>query len=155
VAVVVGESLEQRDDALDSLAALLLIAGPLGLALTGIAGYLVTAAALRPVERMRARAAAISAGAEGGRMPEPQGDDELARLARTLNEMLARLEAHSTASARSSPTPRTSCARRWRSCAPSSSSRCAARRASTSSRARCARRPRRPTACRSSPRTCW
>jgi signal transduction histidine kinase len=26
-------------------------------------------------------------------MPEPQGDDELARLARTLNEMLARLEA--------------------------------------------------------------
>jgi signal transduction histidine kinase len=93
VAVVVGESLEQRDDALDSLAALLLIAGPLGLALTGIAGYLVTAAALRPVERMRARAAAISAGAEGGRMPEPQGDDELARLARTLNEMLARLEA--------------------------------------------------------------
>jgi len=93
VAVVVGESLEQRDDALNSLAALLLIAGPLGLALTGLAGYLVTAAALRPVERMRARAAAISAGEEGGRMPEPQGDDELARLARTLNEMLARLEA--------------------------------------------------------------
>jgi two-component system, OmpR family, sensor kinase len=93
VAVVVGESLEQRDDALDSLAALLLIAGPLGLALTGIAGYLVTAAALRPVERMRARAAAISAGEEGGRMPEPEGDDELARLARTLNEMLARLQA--------------------------------------------------------------
>jgi signal transduction histidine kinase len=93
VAVVVGESLEQRDDALNSLAALLLIAGPLGLALTGIAGYLVTAAALRPVERMRARAAAISAGEEGGRMPEPQGDDELARLARTLNEMLARLQA--------------------------------------------------------------
>ena len=26
-------------------------------------------------------------------MPEPQGDDELARLARTLNEMLTRLEA--------------------------------------------------------------
>jgi signal transduction histidine kinase len=93
VAVVVGESLEQRDDALDSLAALLLIAGPLGLAVTGIAGYLVTSAALRPVERMRARAAAISAGEEGGRMPEPQGDDELARLARTLNEMLARLQA--------------------------------------------------------------
>ena len=90
---MIGESLEQRDDALNSLAALLLIAGPLGLVLTGLAGYLVTAAALRPVERMRARAAAISAGEEGRRMPEPVGDDELARLARTLNQMLARLQA--------------------------------------------------------------
>jgi signal transduction histidine kinase len=93
VVVVIGESLEQRDDALDSLAALLLVAGPLGLVLTGLAGYLVTAAALRPVERMRARAAAITATEGGGRLPVPAGDDELARLGRTLNEMLARLEA--------------------------------------------------------------
>jgi heavy metal sensor kinase len=93
VVVIVGESLEQRDDALDALAALLLVAGPLGLVLTGLAGYLVTAAALRPVERMRARAAAITAAEEGGRLPVPPGDDELARLGRTLNEMLARLEA--------------------------------------------------------------
>jgi two-component system OmpR family sensor kinase len=93
VVMVVGESLEQRDDALDSLAALLLVAGPLGLAVTGIAGYLVTAAALRPVERMRARAAAITAAEQGGRLPVPPGDDELARLGRTLNEMLTRLEA--------------------------------------------------------------
>jgi signal transduction histidine kinase len=92
VVVVVGESLEQRDDALDSLAALLLLLGPLGLALTGFAGYLVTSAALRPVERMRARAAAITDTEEGGRLPVPAGDDEIARLGRTLNEMLARLE---------------------------------------------------------------
>jgi signal transduction histidine kinase len=93
VVLVIGESLEQRDDALNSLAALLLVAGPLGLALTGIAGYLVTAAALRPVERMRARAAAITAAEEGGRLPVPPGDDELTRLGITLNEMIARLEA--------------------------------------------------------------
>jgi two-component system OmpR family sensor kinase len=30
---------------------------------------------------------------EGRRLPQPEGDDEIARLARTLNDMLARLEA--------------------------------------------------------------
>src|SRR5262245_35683811 len=93
VVLVIGESLEQRDDALNSLAALLLVAGPLGLALTGLAGYLVTAAALRPVERMRARAAAITAAEAGERLPVPPGDAELTRLGITLNEMIARLEA--------------------------------------------------------------
>ena len=49
----------------------------------------------------------------------------------------------------------TSCARRWRSCAPSSSSRCAASTPRRSSRPRCARPPRRPTGSPASPRTCW
>jgi len=42
---------------------------------------------------MRRRAEEISATVGGRRLPVPAGDDEVARLARTLNEMLARLEA--------------------------------------------------------------
>jgi signal transduction histidine kinase len=42
---------------------------------------------------MRRRAAAISADTPGERLPVPETGDELERLAETLNEMLARLEA--------------------------------------------------------------
>ncbi len=50
------------------------------------------AAALRPVEAMRSRAAAVS-GTAPGRLPVPRSRDEISRLATTLNEMLTRLEA--------------------------------------------------------------
>jgi two-component system OmpR family sensor kinase len=46
--VVVGTSLEQRDEALTSLLTLLLVGGPVALLLASLAGYGVTAAALRP-----------------------------------------------------------------------------------------------------------
>ena len=42
----------------------------------------------------------------------PDGDDEIGRLATTMNDMLARVEQRSAASSGSSPTPRTSCAAR-------------------------------------------
>jgi two-component system, OmpR family, sensor kinase len=91
--VVVGASLEDRDQALASLRTLLLIGGPIALLLASLAGYGLAAAALRPVERMRARAAAISAEEPGQRLPVTPAQDEVGRLGRTLNEMLARLEA--------------------------------------------------------------
>jgi two-component system OmpR family sensor kinase len=50
----------------------------------------VAGAALRPVERMRARAAAIGDAELGERLPEPGTGDELDRLAGTLNELLER-----------------------------------------------------------------
>jgi signal transduction histidine kinase len=53
----------------------------------------VAAAALRPVERMRRRAAALTAGEAEGRLPVPPSHDEISRLGDTLNEMLARLQA--------------------------------------------------------------
>src|SRR5207253_127638 len=52
----------------------------------------VAAAALRPVEAMRRRAATISAADVGARLPLPQAEDEVRRLGDTLNAMLARLE---------------------------------------------------------------
>ncbi|MGH2953884.1 MAG: ATP-binding protein [Solirubrobacterales bacterium] len=93
VVAVVGSSLDDRDEALSSLAALLAIGGPAALLLASLAGYGAAASALRPVEAMRRRAAVISAGRPGERLPVPSADDEIARLGRTLNEMLGRLEA--------------------------------------------------------------
>jgi signal transduction histidine kinase len=91
--VVVGSSLEARDDAVSSLAALLAIGGPAALLFASLAGYGVAAAALRPVESMRRRASEIQASAPGQRLPVPAVRDEVSRLGDTLNAMLARLEA--------------------------------------------------------------
>jgi signal transduction histidine kinase len=90
--VVVGESLATRDEALHTLALELLIGGPLVLLLVSIAAYRLAAAALRPVERMRRQAAAISLGDRGKSLTVPQTRDEVAQLGETLNELLGRVE---------------------------------------------------------------
>jgi heavy metal sensor kinase len=90
--VVVGASLEDRNDALSSLGTLLLVGGPVALLLASLAGYGVASASLRPVERMRRRAAAISSTEPGQRLPVSPANDEIARLGDTLNAMLTRLE---------------------------------------------------------------
>ncbi len=90
--VVVARSLEAREESLHRLFRELLFASPLALLLASLAGYGLAAAALRPVEAMRRRAAAVS-GTAPGRLPVPSSRDEISRLATTLNEMLGRLEA--------------------------------------------------------------
>src|SRR5579875_2211358 len=91
--VVVGTSLQGRRDMLSELLALLLIGGPVTLAAASAVGWAVAGAALRPVERMRREAAAISVSDRGRRLPVPATRDEIARLGGTLNAMLSRLEA--------------------------------------------------------------
>ena len=54
--------------------------------------WMVVGRTLRPVERIRAQVAGIGVAELDRRVPEPGGDDEIARLAVTMNEMLARLE---------------------------------------------------------------
>jgi two-component system OmpR family sensor kinase len=90
--VVVATALEPSEDARHDLGGLLLLGGPVALALAALAGYGATAASLAPVERMRSRAAAIGA-RDSERLPVPPTEDEIARLGRTLNEMLERLHA--------------------------------------------------------------
>jgi signal transduction histidine kinase len=89
--VVVGTSTQDSSEASLDLEQLLLIGLPAALILASIAGYGVAAAALRPVEAMRARAEEISTAAPDERLPVPETRDEVARLGETLNEMLARL----------------------------------------------------------------
>ncbi len=91
--LVVGASLEDRADALEGLLAQLLVVGPLALLLASVAGYFLAAAALRPVEVMRRRAAEVSTDRPGQRLPLPRARDEIHRLGETLNAMLGRLEA--------------------------------------------------------------
>ncbi len=111
--VIVGTRLDERDDAVQSLGGLLLIGGPVALLLAALTGLGALTAALRPVERMRQRAAAIQDAAPGQRLPVPAAADEIRRLGDTLNAMLWRR--CSLASARSFRTRATSSVRRWRS----------------------------------------
>src|SRR5205807_3196456 len=66
--------------------------GPLALLAVALVGYLVASSALRPVERMRARAGSITEHDLSQRLPLPAARDELGRLGETLNAMLARIE---------------------------------------------------------------
>jgi len=90
--LIVGSSLDDLKEALARLAVIFAVGGPVALALAAGVGWVVAGAALRPVERMRAEAAAISALEPGRRLAVPRTHDELARLGETLNEMLERLE---------------------------------------------------------------
>jgi heavy metal sensor kinase len=90
--LIVGTPRDDADHALDGVRTQLLIGGPLALLLASLLGYLVAGTALRPIERMRARAASISAESYGERLPLPEAEDEVRRLGVTLNAMLDRLD---------------------------------------------------------------
>jgi two-component system, OmpR family, sensor kinase len=92
--VVIGESLDDRDETLSGLVSSFLVGGPVAVLLASLLGYGLATAGLRPVEAIRRRAREISLG--GGareRLPLPEANDEIRRLGRTLNEMLDRLDA--------------------------------------------------------------
>ena len=93
VVVVVGSSLDDRDETLAGLTTLLALGGGGALVLASLAGYVVAGLALRPVESMRRRASLVSGADPGARLPIPPADDEIGRLGRTLNDMLARVDA--------------------------------------------------------------
>src|SRR5215218_4876231 len=71
---------------------LLAVGLPLLLAVVAATTWTVVGRALAPVEAIRAEVDAISAAALHRRVPDPPADDEIGRLARTMNRMLARLE---------------------------------------------------------------
>ena len=75
-AVVVGTSLEAREETLDRLVREFLLGGPVALAIAILSGYGLAAAAFRPVEAMRRRAASIGASTPGSRLPTPRNRDE-------------------------------------------------------------------------------
>jgi heavy metal sensor kinase len=90
--LVVGASLDDQEQTLARLATALAVGGPLALTLVIAVTWFLVGWTLRPVESMRVEAAAISVSAPGRRLPVPNSDDEIARLAETLNAMLERLE---------------------------------------------------------------
>jgi signal transduction histidine kinase len=90
--VLVAGSLEDVRESTTALAGSLLLAVPLSTAaLAGIVWWAV-GRALRPVEAIRARVEQITGAESDQRVPEPTAPDEIARLARTMNAMLGRLQ---------------------------------------------------------------
>lgn len=89
--LVVGVSAEPVRQAHNRLVRLTLLAGPLLMGLVLLASWRTVRAALAPVERIRQEAEAISSLDRRVRLSPVPGEDELARLARTLDGMLDRL----------------------------------------------------------------
>src|SRR5439155_25246699 len=76
--VVVGASLDAVIRAQQRLGIVLAALSPLLIAALAGGGWIVTAAALRPVGDMTSEAEAITLSRVGRRLPQPPGDDEIA-----------------------------------------------------------------------------
>ena len=70
-----------------------LLGFPLAVALAAIGGYLVATRSLAPLDAMARQARRITSESLSKRLPNPNPNDELGRLATVFNETLARLEA--------------------------------------------------------------
>ncbi|WP_395161367.1 sensor histidine kinase [Ilumatobacter sp.] len=97
--IVVGTNLEDVNDVLATTRRSLGIGLPILLLLIAGMIWVVIGRALRPVEAIRSEVADIGGGDLHRRVPEPQTDDEIGRLARTMNAMLDRLETADVAQA--------------------------------------------------------
>ncbi|GIJ58238.1 two-component sensor histidine kinase [Virgisporangium aurantiacum] len=95
--VVVGRPVAEVFHSMGVLRGHLLVVYPLLVIAMGVLGWRVLGAALRPVEQLRVGAESITGSRRDDRLPVPCSEDEIQRLAITLNGMLDRL---STARAR-------------------------------------------------------
>lgn len=91
-ALLVAAPLEDEQETLNTVAALLAVAVPLLLALVALTTWLVTGRALRPVALIRREVDGITAEHLDRRVPVPATGDEIAALAATMNGMLDRLD---------------------------------------------------------------
>ncbi|WP_342212173.1 ATP-binding protein [Frigoribacterium sp. CFBP 8751] len=98
--VVAARSLDEASAASSASLVTLGVAIPVALLVLGVTTWLVVGRALRPVESMRREVDAVTAQSLSRRLPDPGGSDEIARLARTLNGMLDRLDSSATAQRR-------------------------------------------------------
>jgi signal transduction histidine kinase len=93
LSVRVAGLLDDVDDGAAALTLSLLIAVPVSAAVLGLIVWWAVGRALRPVDAIRARVDGISDAHLDQRVPEPGTADEIGRLARTMNAMLAQLQA--------------------------------------------------------------
>ena len=91
--IEVGKSYEEAGDTVSTFAALLAATIFISLLVSAGGAYLLARTALSPVERVVASARTITAGDLSRRVPVQHPKDEVGRLAATVNDLLARLEA--------------------------------------------------------------
>jgi two-component system, OmpR family, sensor kinase len=89
--VAVGGSLATTEAAVDRVRAGVGVGGMVVVLLASLGAWRLAGAALRPVERLRAAVAAVPADQPGRALAVPATRDELAALARTMNELLDRI----------------------------------------------------------------
>jgi signal transduction histidine kinase len=93
VVVVVARTASHLSETLEAVARLGLVGVPLLVLVTAGVTYLFTGRALAPVEAMRRRVLTITSQRLDERVPVPVVHDEIGRLAVTMNDMLASLQA--------------------------------------------------------------
>ncbi|WP_433521038.1 HAMP domain-containing sensor histidine kinase [Nocardia pseudovaccinii] len=91
--VLVAADTESVERTVAVLAVLLAVGGPVVVAAAAAATYLLVGRSLRSVDEIRARVAGIESTDLSRRVPVPVARDEIAQLAETMNDMLARVEA--------------------------------------------------------------
>jgi signal transduction histidine kinase len=90
--VLAAGSLAATERSEEAATNLVLIGLPILALFAGAATYAFSGRAMRPVEGIRAKVAAMTDRDLSGRVPEPFAHDEVGRLARTMNQLLGRLE---------------------------------------------------------------
>lgn len=88
----VAYPLDEVNHAMANLVKILIFLIPIPLLISIIGGILLAGKALKPVDDIVKTASEITAGNLNRRIPEPNSNDEIARLIRTLNNMIDRLE---------------------------------------------------------------
>ena len=91
--IYVAQSLDPAREAIAALTAGLALGVPVLTLFVGLLTWLLVGRALSPVEAIRREVAEITGSGLNRRVPAPNRDDEIGRLAQTMNAMLARLEA--------------------------------------------------------------
>lgn len=89
--VEIDRSMQAEENEARDFVITLFTTGPMVIAAALAVGYLVSSRALTPVDKMISTAKHITARRLDQRIDVPEGRDELARLAQTLNEMIDRL----------------------------------------------------------------
>jgi signal transduction histidine kinase len=93
-------SLDDVRDTLNTTTRLLWLFGPALVALVAGLAWVLAGRALRPVRLLTSRVSEIESHSLHERVPEPASSDEIAVLARTMNEMLGRLDTANESSKR-------------------------------------------------------
>jgi heavy metal sensor kinase len=90
--IQVASSLEEVEDALNTLFIILIVAVPLALMIASLGGQFLATKALKPVDRITQTAREITSQNLNKRIEPPKVKDEISRLIETFNEMISRLD---------------------------------------------------------------
>jgi len=90
--VQIASSLEEVEDALNTLFIILMITVPLALMVAILGGQFLAHKALKPVDHITQTARMITSQNLNQRITPPKVKDEISRLIETLNEMISRLD---------------------------------------------------------------